>query len=63
MCMTIVIINGKVRGVGQDSVPYMVEIILTHISVKYGIVDPDEYSFFYSPGKAMVLLPYDVEVV
>ena len=51
--MPIVIISFKVRGVGQDSVPY----------VKCGIVDLDEYRFFYSPDKAMVLPPYDVEVV
>ena len=48
--MPIVIINFKVRGVGQDSVLYIMEIILTHISVKCGIVDHDEYRFFYSPG-------------
>ena len=41
--MPIVIIKFKVRGVGQDSVPYMMEITLTHISVKSGIVDPAEY--------------------
>ena len=41
--MTIVIINFKVRDIRQNSVPYMMEIILTHISVKCGIVDPDEY--------------------
>ena len=62
VCMPIVIINFKVRGVWQDSVPYMMEIILTHISVMCGIVDPDEYRFFYSPDKVMVLPPYDGEV-
>ena len=51
VCMPIVI-NLKVSGVGQDSVPYMMEIILTHITVKCGVVDLDEYRFFY-----------DVEVV
>ena len=35
--MPIVIINFKVRGVKQESVPYMMQIILTHISVKCGI--------------------------
>ena len=33
------IINFQVNSVKQDSVPYMMQIILTHISVKCGIVD------------------------
>ena len=41
------IINSKVR---QDSVPYLMEIVLTYISVEGWIVDPDEYRFFYNPG-------------
>ena len=44
--MSIVIINFEVRGVGQDSVPYIMEIILTHISFRCGIVDLDEYNSF-----------------
>ena len=32
------IINFKVRGVGQDSVPCVMEIILNHISVRCGVV-------------------------
>ena len=42
VCRPVVIINFKVGGVRQDSVPYMMEIVLTHISVKCVIVDPDE---------------------
>ena len=38
VCMSIVIINFKVRGV-----PYLMEIKPTHISVKCGIVDPNVY--------------------
>ena len=37
--------NFKVMGVGQNSVPCMLEIILTNISIKCWIVDPDEYRF------------------
>ena len=36
----IIIINSKLRGVIWDSVPYMVKVILTHIPVECGIVDP-----------------------
>ena len=43
VCMPIVIINFKVRGIKKDSALYMMEIILTHISVKCGIVDSDVY--------------------
>ena len=41
--MPIVIINFKVRCVGQDSVQYMMGIILTHISDKCGIGEPEEF--------------------
>ena len=37
-CMPIIIINSKLRGAEQDSVPYMMKVILTHISVECGIV-------------------------
>ena len=36
MCMPIIIINSKLRGVEQDSVPYMMKVILTHIPVECG---------------------------
>ena len=43
VCIPIVIINFKVRGVEQDSVPYMM-VILTHILIiEYGAVDPNVY--------------------
>ena len=45
VCMPIVITNFKVRGVKQDSVPYMMKIILTHIPIQCGVVDPNVYQF------------------
>ena len=32
-------VNFKVRGVKEDSIPHMMEIVLTNIPVKCGIVD------------------------
>ena len=43
--MPIVIINFKVSSVKQDSVPYMMKVILTHIPIKGGVVDPNVYWF------------------
>ena len=34
VCMPIIITNFKVRVVEQDSVPYMLKVILTHIPVE-----------------------------
>ena len=57
--MSLLILRSRVL---DRTLSHMIEIILTHSSVKHGIVDPDEYRFFYSPGKAMVLSPYDAEL-
>ena len=38
VCIPIVITNFKVRGVKKDSVPYMMKIILTHISISVGLL-------------------------
>ena len=43
LCMPIVIINFKVRGVKKDSVPYMMKVIVTHIPIKCGVFDPNVY--------------------
>ena len=43
VCMPIIITNFKVRGVEQDSVPYMMKVILTHIPIECGVVDPNVY--------------------
>ena len=43
VCMPMVITNLKVRCVKQDSVPYMMRVILTHIPVECGVVDPNVY--------------------
>ena len=40
----------KARGVKKDSVPPMIEIELTNIPVKSGIVYPDVDGFLYGPG-------------
>ena len=34
----------------EDSAPYMIEIVLTFIPMKGGIVDSDVKRFLYSPG-------------
>ena len=38
-CVPIVITNFKVTGVEQDSVPYMMKVILTHIPIECGVID------------------------
>ena len=48
--MPITIINSKLRDAIQDSVPYMVKVILTHILVECGIVDPYTDTFFNGSG-------------
>ena len=48
VCILIVIINFKVRGVEQDSVPFMMKVILIHIPIKYGVVYPNIYRLFNS---------------
>ena len=44
--MSIIMINSKFCGVKWDSVLYMVKVILTHITVECGVVDPYVYRFF-----------------
>ena len=41
--MPIAITKFKVRGIKQDSVPYMMKIILAHIPIECGFVDPNVY--------------------
>ena len=48
--MPIVINYFKVRGVKQNSVPYMMKILLTHIPIECGVVDPNVYRFLNSSG-------------
>ena len=40
----------KARGVKKDYIPDMIEIELTNIPVKSGIVYPDVDCLFYGPG-------------
>ena len=40
----------KIRGVKKDSVPDMIEIELTSIPIKSGIVYPGVDGFLYGPG-------------
>ena len=49
VCMPIIITNSKLRGAEQDSVQNMM-VILTHIPVKCGVVDPYVYRFLNSSG-------------
>ena len=50
VCINFVIINCKLKGAGQDSVPYMMEVIRTHISVTCEIVDPYVDRFLNGSG-------------
>ena len=43
--MTLIIINSKLRGAEQDSVPYMMKVIPNHIPTECGVVDPYVYRF------------------
>ena len=43
VCMPFVITNFKVRSVEQDSIPYMIKVILIHIPSECGVVDPNVY--------------------
>ena len=52
----------KTRGVKKNSVPYMIEIVLTNVHIESLIVYPHEDSFLYGPGQALVLLSYNVKV-
>ena len=53
----------KPWGIEKYSVPYMVQIELTYISIKCGIVNPYVHGFLNIFGNAMVLPPYYLEVV
>ena len=48
--MPIIIINFKLRGTEQNSVQYMMTVILTHIPVECGVVDPYVYRFINGSG-------------
>ena len=47
VCMPIIITNFKIRGVEQDSVQYMMKVILTDIPVECEVVDPYVYTVMY----------------
>ena len=63
VCMPIGRVYFKARAVKKDSVPDMIKVELTYVPIKGGIVYSDVNRFFYSPGQALVLPPYDVEIV
>ena len=50
MHMPIIIINSKLRSAEQDSVPYMMKVIPTHIPIECGVVDPYVYRFLNGSG-------------
>ena len=52
--MPIIITNSKLRGAEQDSFPYMIMIVLAHIPVECGVVDPYVYRFLNGSGQAMI---------
>ena len=50
MCIHLGTAYFKARSIKKDSFPYMIEIELTNILVKSGIVYPDVDGFLYGPG-------------
>ena len=60
LCMPIYF---KCWGIKKYSIPYMVQIELTYIPIKCGIVNPYVDGFLNSSGNAMVLPLYYLEVV
>ena len=50
VCMPIVIINFKGRVLNRTQSHVCIKIVLTHISIKCGIVDPNVYRFLDSFG-------------
>ena len=58
VCIPIGRVYFKARGI-KDFVPDMIKVECTYIPIRGGIVYPDVNRFFYSPGQAMVLPPYD----
>ena len=55
VCMPVIITNSKQRGAEQDSVPYMMKVILADVPVECGVVDPNVYRFLNGSSQAMVL--------
>ena len=51
------------RGIKMYSIPYIVQIELTYISIKCGLVNSNIYWFFNSSGSAMVLPLYYLGVI
>ena len=62
-CILCMPIYFKPWGIKKYSVPYVVQVELTYISIKCGIVNPYVDRFHNSSGHAMVLPPYYLEVV
>ena len=50
-------------GIKKDSVPYMIEVVLTNILVQGGVIYPYIDLFLYSSCLSLVLSSYDVEVL
>ena len=48
--MHIIITNSKLRGIEQNSVPYMMKVILTNTPVECWVVDLYVYRFFNGSG-------------
>ena len=63
MHMPIMFVNFKFCGAKQDSAPYMVYVILTHIPFECGVIDPYVDRFFDGFDYAMVLPLCNGEVV
>ena len=57
--MPIIFINSKLRAAKQDSVPYMMKGIHTHIPVECGVVDPyvDRYNHHHLWERVLLSTP------
>ena len=53
----------KPWGIKKDSVPYMIEVVLTNILVQGGVVYPYVNRLFYGSCLPLVLPSYDAELV
>ena len=58
----IIIVNSKLRCAKQDSVPYMVKVILTHIPAECGVVNPYVDGFLNGSGLSMASRPTSREI-
>ena len=52
----IIIINFKLRDAEQNSVPYMMKVVITPIPIECGVVDPYIYRFLAKPWSSLPMM-------